>query len=297
VRAIASAQDRAPVTFDVVFGNTRAIDIHGPQIVLGYWIILLGAFAIPTGSFSKVLSYTLSLHTQPMNNRFDTAFVLRHSPVSLKLPDCTARFPAHHPIQWTRIVSFGEQRRLDLLHQRIDRPGRLFPGSRFRPTLSASPGICSRCHAGPPPCNSCNPPPPQFVTESVSIRRLLDHIGEPSIPPRISPCRGPPEWDETVGPVFIEDVPQPDFEYQFDQTISRQSSTPLSSTAPEPRMEAVGPNAGCHSPDLRGLANSSAFLLFHRVSAASHGRRTQSQRGARRLRSPFAGPILPSKRG
>ncbi len=31
-----------------------------------------------------------------------------------------------------------------------------------------------------------------FVTDGVSVRRILTHIGEPTDPPRIAPARGPP---------------------------------------------------------------------------------------------------------
>jgi Putative transposase len=35
-----------------------------------------------------------------------------------------------------------------------------------------------------------------FITQSADIRRILDHIGVESEPPKISPARGPPLWDE-----------------------------------------------------------------------------------------------------
>lgn len=34
-----------------------------------------------------------------------------------------------------------------------------------------------------------------FVPEAAPVRRILNHIGEPAEPPRISPARGPPAWD------------------------------------------------------------------------------------------------------
>jgi hypothetical protein len=52
-----------------------------------------------------------------------------------------------------------------------------------------------------------------FVTEAVSIVKILSHIGEPTQPPEISPARAPPQWDET-------DVNQDIYEYNFDQSIS-----------------------------------------------------------------------------
>jgi hypothetical protein len=59
-----------------------------------------------------------------------------------------------------------------------------------------------------------------FVIEAASVQRILDHIGEPSTPPRISPCRGPPDWEERLEPVFLDEVVQPEPEYPVDQTVS-----------------------------------------------------------------------------
>ena len=52
------------------------------------------------------------------------------------------------------------------------------------------------------------------------MQRILDHIGEPSTPPGISPCRGPPDWEETLEPVFLDEGVQPEPEYPADQTVS-----------------------------------------------------------------------------
>ena len=35
-----------------------------------------------------------------------------------------------------------------------------------------------------------------FITEAAPVQRILNHIGEPAEPPRISPARGPPAWDD-----------------------------------------------------------------------------------------------------
>jgi hypothetical protein len=35
-----------------------------------------------------------------------------------------------------------------------------------------------------------------FITASVDVRRILEHIGERATPPRIASARGPPEWYE-----------------------------------------------------------------------------------------------------
>jgi len=60
-----------------------------------------------------------------------------------------------------------------------------------------------------------------FVTEAAPVRRILNHSGEPAEPPRISPARGPPAWDDPP----VEAVPdwdalaQPHPEYVFDQEV------------------------------------------------------------------------------
>ena len=35
-----------------------------------------------------------------------------------------------------------------------------------------------------------------FITEGVQISRVLEHIGVDSEPPRITPARGPPLWED-----------------------------------------------------------------------------------------------------
>lgn len=46
-----------------------------------------------------------------------------------------------------------------------------------------------------------------FLTEADSIQRILNHIGEPAVPPRIAPARAPPGW----------------LDADFDQTSSNES--------------------------------------------------------------------------
>ena len=62
--------------------------------------------------------------------------------------------------------------------------------------------------------------PRAAVIEAASVQRILDHIGEPTTPPRISPCRDPPDWEEKVEPVFLDEGVQPEPEYPADQTVS-----------------------------------------------------------------------------
>jgi hypothetical protein len=33
-----------------------------------------------------------------------------------------------------------------------------------------------------------------FITAGPAVRDILDHLGEPTAPPRIAPARGPPLW-------------------------------------------------------------------------------------------------------
>ena len=60
-----------------------------------------------------------------------------------------------------------------------------------------------------------------FVIETPSVRRILEHIGEPMEPPRVSPARGPPIWDEEINQDSLGDpLAQLAPDYEFDQTIS-----------------------------------------------------------------------------
>ena len=60
-----------------------------------------------------------------------------------------------------------------------------------------------------------------FVTEAVDVRAILEHIGEPAIPPRIARARGPPEWDEVSGDALRGDPPvPPEPECDYDQTVT-----------------------------------------------------------------------------
>ena len=60
-----------------------------------------------------------------------------------------------------------------------------------------------------------------FITETAPIERILTHIGEPAEPPRISPARGPPGWDDPPVEALPDWDPlaQPPPEYVFDQRV------------------------------------------------------------------------------
>ena len=61
-----------------------------------------------------------------------------------------------------------------------------------------------------------------FVIETPSVRAILEHIGEPTRPPAISPARGPPAWEEDT-PVEVDQdddpLAQPEPEVEFDQRV------------------------------------------------------------------------------
>jgi hypothetical protein len=59
-----------------------------------------------------------------------------------------------------------------------------------------------------------------FITDPPVVRHILDHIGEPSTPPGISPARGPPEWEsrDQSSDKELEFEPAP--EYEYDQRIN-----------------------------------------------------------------------------
>jgi hypothetical protein len=66
-----------------------------------------------------------------------------------------------------------------------------------------------------------------FITDGPTVRHLLTHIGEPAEPPKVSPARGPPAWDDAaaeptddiqVFPAFDPAV-QTEPDLVFDQTV------------------------------------------------------------------------------
>jgi hypothetical protein len=65
-----------------------------------------------------------------------------------------------------------------------------------------------------------------FINEAVTVKKILDHIGESSQPPRIAPARGPPLWEAAAGAEQAGNDPQwdssaqPAPEIEFDQRIA-----------------------------------------------------------------------------
>ncbi|MCL4759417.1 MAG: hypothetical protein KJZ96_13840 [Rhodocyclaceae bacterium] len=64
-----------------------------------------------------------------------------------------------------------------------------------------------------------------FINEAPTVKKILEHIGESSQPPRIAPARGPPLWEAAAAEQAGNDPqwdqaaqPAPDFE--FDQRIA-----------------------------------------------------------------------------
>jgi hypothetical protein len=64
------------------------------------------------------------------------------------------------------------------------------------------------------------------ITEPSSVRRILDHLGEPTRPPRFAPARGPPLWEAaTATPPAGNDLrwdeaAQSSPEIEFDQRLT-----------------------------------------------------------------------------
>ncbi len=59
-----------------------------------------------------------------------------------------------------------------------------------------------------------------FVTESASIQRILEHIGEPITPPQIPCARAPPlETPIDQDPPYDLTAPEPYPDYELDQRI------------------------------------------------------------------------------
>jgi hypothetical protein len=80
------------------------------------------------------------------------------------------------------------------------------------------PLVCPNCHA---PMRII-----AFITEAGTVRKILDHLGEPTQSPKIAPARGPPLWvaamaSERADKNTAWDMSaQPAPEIEFDQSIA-----------------------------------------------------------------------------
>ncbi len=96
------------------------------------------------------------------------------------------------------------------------------PRSAFAGYLWAM--LLARIYAVSPLCPYCGQEIQliAFVTDSHSIRRILEHLGEPTSPPPLSQPRGPPAWAQPIDqtPPFDPTAGQPEPAFEFDQTIS-----------------------------------------------------------------------------
>jgi hypothetical protein len=115
-----------------------------------------------------------------------------------------------------------------------------------------------------------------FITEAAPVRRNLKHVGEPAEPPRISPARGPPGWNDPP----VEAVPdwdalaQPQPEYVFNQEVQWQPPSvvathkrPAPPCTQVPANHPSAPSARTSSPPsipvgaLAGLATALPAML------------------------------------
>jgi hypothetical protein len=80
------------------------------------------------------------------------------------------------------------------------------------------PLVCPNCHA---PMRII-----AFITEAGTVRKILDHLGEPTQSPKIAPARGPPLWEAAMASERAGNNPewdmsaQPAPEIEFDQSIA-----------------------------------------------------------------------------
>jgi hypothetical protein len=59
-----------------------------------------------------------------------------------------------------------------------------------------------------------------FVTDTASVTRILQHLGEPTQPP-VSPAQGAPKWEESFNQslAFDPSAAGPALAFEFDQTV------------------------------------------------------------------------------
>ena len=64
-----------------------------------------------------------------------------------------------------------------------------------------------------------------FISESCDVKKILDHLGESTVPPRIAPARGPPLWKLSAASAQTGNDPEwgtaePAPEIEFDQSVA-----------------------------------------------------------------------------
>jgi hypothetical protein len=65
-----------------------------------------------------------------------------------------------------------------------------------------------------------------FITAPSTVRQMLEHLGEPTRPPRFAPARGPPLWEAAAASAQADNDPrwepaaQPLPEIEFDQRLA-----------------------------------------------------------------------------
>lgn len=65
-----------------------------------------------------------------------------------------------------------------------------------------------------------------FITEGNAVRKILDHLGEFTSPPKVALARGPPLWELELAHRQVGNVPlwdstiQPEPVYEFDQRVA-----------------------------------------------------------------------------
>jgi hypothetical protein len=65
-----------------------------------------------------------------------------------------------------------------------------------------------------------------FINDAGTVKKILEHIGESALPPKIAPARGPPLWESVADfgqagndPQWDASV-QPEPEFEFDQRVA-----------------------------------------------------------------------------
>jgi hypothetical protein len=63
-----------------------------------------------------------------------------------------------------------------------------------------------------------------FITDAITTRQILEHIGEPTQPPITSPARGPPPCEVAMAPNQAGndhqwDFARPEPDFEFDQRL------------------------------------------------------------------------------
>jgi hypothetical protein len=65
-----------------------------------------------------------------------------------------------------------------------------------------------------------------FITDAATVRKILEHLGESTVPPKVAPARGPPLWEleaahrQAGNDPAWDSAHEPEPVFEFDQRVA-----------------------------------------------------------------------------